>query len=123
MQDESTLRSDLTGRVVRAGTAAALLALLTQALALVSFVLLARLAPPATFGEYAAAGVLLGMSGLFTEAGMHAAVIHRRDQVQAAATTAFIANLVGGLCLAVVAASAAPLIGYFFHSERTAFAA
>ena len=62
-----------------------------------------------TFGKYAAASVLLGVSGLFTEAGMHAAVIQRQDKLQEAATTALIANLVGGITLGLVAAAAAPL--------------
>lgn len=123
MQGENPPRNDLTGRVVRAGAAAALLATLTQGLAFVSFIVLARLAPPSTFGEYAAASVLLGMTGLFTEAGMHAAIIQRHDQIQAAATTAFVANLAGGLGLALLAAAAAPLIGLFFHSFTTGLAA
>jgi O-antigen/teichoic acid export membrane protein len=121
-QDEK-LRSNLARKVVRAGTAAAGLALTTQVLAFASFIVLAHFAPPATFGEYAAASVLLGVSGLFTEAGMHAAVIQRRKDVQAAASTAFLANLVGGLGLAAIAAAAAPLIAVFFHSQTTGFAA
>lgn len=123
LQEEDSLRSDLTGRVVRTGTAAAFAALFAQALAFVSFVVLAHLAPPATFGEFAAASLLLGISGLFMEAGMHAAVIQRKDHLQAAASTAFIANIVGGLSLAVAAAAAAPLIGLFFHSQTTGLAA
>jgi len=122
LQDED-VRSALARRVVRAGTGAVALALATQALALASFIVLAHFAPPSTFGKYAAASVLLGVSGLFTEAGMHAAVIQRQDKLQEAATTALIANLVGGITLGLVAAAAAPLIGLFLHSRTTGLAA
>jgi PST family polysaccharide transporter len=99
------------------------LSLATQALAFVSFVVLAHFAPPSTFGEYAAASVLLGVSGLFTEAGMHAAVIQRREDVQAAASTALMVNLVGGVALGALAAAAAPLVGLFFGSRTVGLAA
>jgi PST family polysaccharide transporter len=94
-----------------------------QAISLVTFVVLARLAPPATFGAYAAAAILLGVSALYTEGGMQSAIIHRHDRVQEAASTALAANVIGGFCLSVLAAAAAPLIGLFFHSSEIAYAA
>jgi O-antigen/teichoic acid export membrane protein len=116
------LQEDLSRKAVRAGGAAAILSVATQILAFSSFIVLAHLAPPSTFGEYAAAGVLLGTAGLLTEAGMHAAVIQRQDNVEAAATTALIANVVGGVGLAVLAAAAAPLVGLFFDSRTIGLA-
>jgi O-antigen/teichoic acid export membrane protein len=113
----------LRRRVVRGGTLAALGLLTSQAISLTTFVVLARLAPPATFGAYAAASILLGISWFFTEAGMEAAVIQRIDHVQEAASTGFVANIVGGLCLAALAAACAPVIGLFFHSGEIATAA
>jgi O-antigen/teichoic acid export membrane protein len=95
----------------------------SQALSFIGFIVLARLAPPATFGAYAAASILLGASALFTEAGMQAAVVQWRDKLPAAASTAFIVNMVGGLALAALAAASAPLIGWFFHSYEVALAA
>jgi PST family polysaccharide transporter len=94
-----------------------------QAISLVTFVVLARLAPPATFGAYAAAAILLGVSALYTEGGMQAAVIHEKEHVQEAASTALAANVIGGLCLTALAAAAAPLIGLFFHSATVGYAA
>jgi O-antigen/teichoic acid export membrane protein len=108
---------------VRGGALAASGFLTSQAISFIGFVVLARLAPPATFGAYAAASVLLGTSALFVEAGMQAAVIQRQDRVQAAASTALAANLVGGLCLAALAAALAPVIGLFFDSGDIARAA
>src|SRR5436305_1646171 len=99
------------------------LALLTQVVSLASLLVLAHCAPPSTFGEYAAASVLLGLSGLFTEAGMHAAVIQRQDRLEEAASTAFIANLIGGSALGALGVAAAPIIAVFFHSRTIGIAA
>jgi PST family polysaccharide transporter len=113
----------LRHRTVRGGTLAMSGYLGAQAISLVTFVVLARLAPPATFGAYAAASILLGLSALYTEGGMQAAVIHERDRVDAAASTALAANVIGGFCLTALAAAAAPLVGLFFHSFRIGVAA
>jgi O-antigen/teichoic acid export membrane protein len=110
-------------RVVRGGTLAALGSFTSQAIALIGFIILARLAPPSTFGAYAAASILTGASLLFSEAGMQAAVIQRPDRVEEAASTAFTANVVGGFALAALAAALAPLIGLFFHNSEIGTAA
>jgi O-antigen/teichoic acid export membrane protein len=113
----------LRRRVIRGGTLATLGLLLSQAISLVSFIVMARIATPATFGAYAAASILLGASFLFTEGGMQSAVIQRPDRIREAASTAFAANILGGFCLAGIAAACAPLIGLFFHSGEIARAA
>jgi O-antigen/teichoic acid export membrane protein len=110
-------------RVLRGGTLAALGSFTSQAIALISFIILARLAPPSTFGAYAAATILTGASLLFSEAGMQSAVIQRPDRVEEAASTAFTANVVGGFALAALAAALAPLIGLFFHNGEIGTAA
>jgi O-antigen/teichoic acid export membrane protein len=110
-------------RVVRGGTLATLGTLLSQAISLIGFIVLARLAPPSTFGAYAAATILTSASLMFSEAGMQSAVIQRPDRVQEAASTAFTANVVGGFALAGLAAALAPLIGLFFHSGEIGIAA
>jgi PST family polysaccharide transporter len=97
--------------------------LASQAISFAGFIVLARLAPPSTFGSFAAASILTGAGLLFTEAGMQAAVVQRSDRVEEAASTAFGANIVGGMCLAAIAAALAPVIGFFFHSGEIARAA
>lgn len=97
--------------------------LTSQAISFAGFIVLARLAPPRTFGAYAAASILLGAGQIFTESGMRAAVIQRSDRVQEAASTAFAANIIGAFCLAGLAAACAPLIGLFFHSSEITTAA
>jgi PST family polysaccharide transporter len=95
----------------------------SQAISFIGFIVLARLAPPKTFGEYAAASIVIGTSHIFMDAGMRAALIHRDDRLEEAASTAFVANIVGAFCLAGVAAACAPVIGLFFHSGEVAKAA
>jgi O-antigen/teichoic acid export membrane protein len=109
--------------VVRGGTLAVAGLLMSQVISFVGFIALARLAPPATFGAYAAASILTGASLLISEGGMQSAVVQRADRVGEAAATAFAANIVGGLCLAGLAAALAPVIGFFFHSGEIAKAA
>jgi O-antigen/teichoic acid export membrane protein len=110
----------LTGTVVRGAGVAGLGYGLTQALTLGFFLALARLATPADFGEFAAAAILVNAGGLFTESGMMAALIHRRDRIDEAASTAAISTVLGGLAFGLVALAASPLIGAFFDSDRVA---
>src|SRR5437016_1278144 len=74
--------------VVRGGTLATFGLLASQAISFAGFIVLARLAPPSTFGSFAAASILTGAGLLFTEAGMQAAVVQRSDRVEEAASTA-----------------------------------
>lgn len=113
----------LSDRVVKAGTLQVASSLSTQAIAFAGFLVIARLAPPSVFGEYAAASVLLGWTMLLTVAGMQAAVVQRADRIDEAASTALAVNVVGGLLLGLVAAAAGPLVGLFFHSSRVGLAA
>jgi O-antigen/teichoic acid export membrane protein len=122
-EDDAEGGTDLGRRVIRGGSLTALGLVAAQVISLVSFIVLARLAPPATFGAYAAASILLQTSGLFAGAGMQAAVIQRQDQIPEAASTAFAANIIGGLCFAAIAAACAPVIGLFFHSGEIGRAA
>jgi O-antigen/teichoic acid export membrane protein len=117
------LATEVRRRVVRGGTLAVSGLLTSQAISFAGFIVLARLAPPSTFGAYAAASIITGAGLLFTEGGMQSAVVQRSGRVEEAASTAFAANIVGAFCLAVVAAALAPLVGLFFHSGEIARAA
>ncbi len=90
----------------------------TQVLTLGSFLVLARLASPADFGDYAAGSLLVSIGVLFTDSGMMAALIHREDRIDEAASTALVATIVSGLLLSLLALAAAPLIGLIFQSSR-----
>jgi O-antigen/teichoic acid export membrane protein len=118
-----TQEPDLAGRVARGASSAALAIVLGQAISLITNIVVARLAHPTVFGMYASAGILLGISTLFTESGMSTAIVQRRDQVDAAAATALVANIVGGLGLALVGVATAPLVGLYFGSGQIGLAA
>jgi O-antigen/teichoic acid export membrane protein len=90
--------------------------LTTQALTFTAYVVLARLAPPTTFGTFAAASVLVTFSSLLIESGMSSALIHRRQRMDEAAATAFVATVLGGLLFTALSFAAAPLLGWYFGS-------
>jgi PST family polysaccharide transporter len=79
---------------------------------------LARLATPTDFGQFAAATVVVGVGNLLGESGMMAALINRRDRIDEAASTAFFALLAGGLLLTLGALALSPLVGLYYHSSR-----
>jgi O-antigen/teichoic acid export membrane protein len=108
----------LTRTTVRGAQLAGAGWLLSQVLMFAAFVVLARLLTPSDFGQYAAATVITGIGGLFSESGMLAALINRRDRLEEAASTAFVSLLVGGCLLTLASLALAPLIGVFFRSSR-----
>jgi O-antigen/teichoic acid export membrane protein len=108
----------LTGTVLRGAGLAGAGYVLTQVLTLGFYVALARIATPADFGEFAAAGLVVNIGLLFTESGMLAALVHRRDRLEEAASTAVVATALGGLLFSLLALGASPLIGAFFDSGR-----
>ena len=109
---------DLSGTVVRGASLAGSGYLLAQAINLGFYLALARLATPSDFGEMAAASLVVGISLLVTESGMMSALIHRRDRVEEAASTAAVATLLSGITFTLLALALAPLIGLFFGSSR-----
>jgi O-antigen/teichoic acid export membrane protein/glycosyltransferase involved in cell wall biosynthesis len=114
----------LSGTVVRGAGIAALGHGGAQALTLLSYLVLARLISPAEFGEFAAASILLSAGTLLAESGMLSALIHRRDRLEEAASTAVVATIAGGIALGLLALLSAPLIGLYFDNSRiTALAA
>jgi len=88
-----------------------------QVLTLGFYVVLARLASPQDFGQFAAGSVLVFVGLLFSESGMMAAVIQRRDRIEEAASTAVVATAASGSGLTLAALGAAPLVGLVFDSE------
>jgi PST family polysaccharide transporter len=109
--------TDLTETVVRGVGLAGIGYVLAQALTLGFYMALARLATPQDFGEFAAGSLLVNIGLLFTESGMLAALIHREDRIDEAASTAVAATGAAGLAFGLLALAASPLIGLFFHSS------
>jgi PST family polysaccharide transporter len=112
--------SGLTATVVRGTGISGVAYLITQALTLGSYLILARLATPEEFGQLAAGSILVSVGILLSESGMLAALVHRRDRLEEAAATAVIATFAAGSGLALLAFAASPIVGSFFGSDQIA---
>jgi O-antigen/teichoic acid export membrane protein len=109
----------LSGVVTRGASLAGGGYVLSQLLTFVAYLVLARLATPADFGRFTAGAVVVNAGAVLGESGIEAALVHRRQQLEEAVNSAFLATLAGGVGLTLVALAAAPLIGLFFHSHET----
>jgi O-antigen/teichoic acid export membrane protein len=89
-----------------------------QGLTFIAYIVLAHLLRPSVFGSFAAGSVLIGTGVLFAESGTTAALVSRREEIDAAASTAFFRLLGGGFLLALIALAASPLVRLFFHDSR-----
>jgi PST family polysaccharide transporter len=116
----ATSPSGLARIVVRGASIAGAGFGLTQAISLATYLALARLLRPSDIGAYAAASVLIMVGLVIGESGMMAALIRRRDRVEEAFNTAFLASIGMGFGLALAAVAAAPLVGLVFHSYTVA---
>ena len=108
----------LRGHAVRGARLALLGWGLSQGLTFIAYIVLARLATPTDFGQFAAAMILVGVGNLLGESGMMAALINRRDRIEEAASTAFFALFAGGFLLTLGALALSPLVGLYYHSSR-----
>lgn len=113
---QSDAPGGLTRLVVRGAGIATTGYGITQIVSLATYLVLARLLSPADFGIFAAGSVLLGIGLVIGESGMVAALIRRRDRLEEAFNTAFVATVGGGLALTLGAIAAAPVIGLIFGS-------
>src|SRR3954468_8351902 len=84
-EGEAIAAKGLAGTVMRGVAIAGGGYALTQILTGVTYLVLARLATPAEFGQLAAGTLLVGLAGLFTESGMLSALVYRRDRLEEAA--------------------------------------
>jgi PST family polysaccharide transporter len=109
----------LSGVVTRGASLAGAGYVISQVLTFVAYLVLARLATPADFGRFAAGAVVVNAGAVLGESGIEAALVHRRQQLEEAVNSAFLATVAGGLALTLVSLAAAPLIGLFFHSHET----
>jgi O-antigen/teichoic acid export membrane protein len=112
--------SGLTRIVVRGIGVAGLGFVITQMLNLAAYIILARLATPADFGEFAAGAILVNIAILLVglESGILTAIVQRRDRLEEASSTAVLATLASGIGFSLLALALSPLIGAYFHSSE-----
>jgi O-antigen/teichoic acid export membrane protein len=90
---------------------------LTQMLSVGFALVLARVATPENFGEFAAGSILIVVGGILSESGMLAALIQRRDRIEEAANTALVSTILAGTGLGLLALGLAPVVGLVFESR------
>jgi O-antigen/teichoic acid export membrane protein len=83
-------------------------------------ILLARLLTPGDFGLAGMALVFSGLTGVFTDLAMGAALIQKRTLTEEDRSTVFWATVGSGLAVALVGVAAAPLVADFFHRSEVA---
>jgi O-antigen/teichoic acid export membrane protein len=88
----------------------------SRAITFATFVVLAGLLEPRDVGQFAAGTVLVGAALVFSEGGMLSALIQWRDDIDDAASTAFVASIATGFGLIAFGVATAPLVGLFFGS-------
>jgi PST family polysaccharide transporter len=110
----------LTNTVVRGASIATAGYVVAQAISFASYLALARLLTPSQFGVFAAAVVVVGVGAIVGESGMLAALIQRRERVETALESAFVATLAAGVLLSALALAVSPLVGVFFHNSKAA---
>ena len=115
MSDETP--TSLTGRSSAAWASRARAIVPTELLTLAAYLGLARLVSPHELGEFTAGSIAIGLGLLVGESGLLAALVQRRDHVEEAAATAFVASLASGFLLALACLATAPLVGLVFHSR------
>lgn len=84
-------------------------------LVLATVAVLARLLTPEEFGIVGFATLAVAYLSVLKDLGLGAAVIQRRDDVEAASQTVFIMNLAIGATLTTLTALSAPLVAGFFR--------
>ena len=85
-----------------------------KVLVLVTMAILARLLTPADFGMVGFATLVIAHLSVLQNLGLGPAVIQRRGDIEEAAQTVFVINLVLGAFFTVVTILAAPLVAAFF---------
>lgn len=86
-----------------------------KVLVLVTMAILARLLSPEEFGIVGFATLVIAYLVVLKDLGLGAAVIQRRDDIEDAAQTVFVLNLIIGAVLTTLVALTAPLVAAFFR--------
>jgi len=93
----------------------ALAQLVARGLAFVTTLILAKLLTPAIFGLVGMAALAIAALRYFQNIGFDAALIYRRDDIEEASQTAFLAVLASSALVYLVAVTTAPWVAVFFR--------
>jgi O-antigen/teichoic acid export membrane protein len=90
----------------------------SQALQFIALLVLARLLDPRAFGIVAVAQVFTGFANLFSDLGLGAALVHTKELNRDLVTTAFYANLIMGVALAILIGALSIPLAAAYHSPQ-----
>lgn len=107
----------LRSRIGKVAVASAAALIFGEVVSLVQTIALARLLTPAQVGLFVAGSILTTFVGNFVEGGLRSGLVHRKQELDAAAATVFWATLGMGVLMSLVALAAAPLIGAAFNND------
>ncbi len=89
-----------------------------QVVGMVTAVILARLLAPEDFGLIAMAYVFIAFAQLFADFGIGAAIMWSKDTDPKVISSAFWANIVVGVVLAIITAASAPAVAAFYGNQH-----
>lgn len=115
------LMADLGRRTVRGSIVTMLAQAIRLALQLAGLAIMARLLAPEDFGVVAMAATVTAFVGLFTDLGLSAATVQRKEIDQNTVSALFFMNLAIGIVVMAVACAAAPVASWFFDDGRVAW--
>jgi len=116
--DVAQLTTDLGRRTARGGVTA-ITAQFTRILAQLAIAaVMARLLAPGDFGLVAMAMTLTSFVGIFTDLGLSAATVQRKEIDHTTVSALFWVNVATGCLLAAVCTAAAPLAAWLFGDQR-----
>ena len=116
--DTAPLMADVGRRAASGGAIAVLFQVIKIVLQLATVSILARLLAPEDFGLVAMATAVTGFVGIFTDLGLSAATVQRKEIAQDTVSALFFVNLGVGFAVMLAAIAAAPLAAWVFGDER-----
>ena len=108
----------LSQKVVRSTFWVASIKITERIFRFVRTIILARLLAPADFGLFGIACLAMNMMDTFTQPGVVAALIQKKEKTEEFLDTAWTIGVIRGTILAILLFVCAPLIGQFFESAE-----
>ena len=109
---------DLRRRTAKGGAIAVGAQIARMVIQLANLSIMARLLPPADFGLVAMATAVTVFVGLFTDLGLSAATVQRKEIAHETVNALFYVNAAMGVFVMLATMAAAPLAGWGFHDPR-----
>jgi O-antigen/teichoic acid export membrane protein len=108
----------LSAKVIKGGVWVFAFRIINRVLGLVRTVVLAHLLAPQDFGLFGIGMLAIATLETFSQTGFQAALIQKKENVEAYLDTAWTVSAIRGVLLFIILVCSAPLIAAFFHSPQ-----